>query len=894
MCNAAAVTIVKERSVRNLTKTIAVVSILAPISAHPLGIGEIKLLSVLNQNLNAEISLVLSGEKPSDIQVQLAPPDKFNEAGVPWSYFLSKIKFQTIVHANGSVVIKLTSSEALKEPFLDLLLEVSWPKGSLYREFTVLVDPPAVYKEATVPVVTSPESYQPEKRYARPERAVSAKESETNFVASDGEYGPTKKNDTLWKIAEQVRPDNEVSVEQVMMALYQANPRAFYQDNVNALAAGKTLKVPEKEVILRLPRKQALAEFNGQTKAWRNRLAPTDIASAPAKENGPENHLTLDAPAEAVVNEAAVISPGDEQVAANDEKNAKSSATVSGEAEGSDRNDAIQSKIAALEKQLATMQQIITLKDQQLAELQNKTQAIPVVPDEPVKSTTQSTQSDADNKTSNVKSETVIQGQSVKPGAVVQPTQVTSVPVAEQQPTVIPKPVVNKSQPVIPSAVPPKTEDSTVSYYQVVGGIGASMLSIIGWLWWRKRKVEEEMNSESMFASSTLSKALSSTGGVINDSGSGSAPPLATESSFLSEFSSPDFVTFDIDQSEIDPLSEADVYLAYGRFHQAEELIRHAISDFPVRDDCKLKLLEIFQTTDNKTAFENYAKELADSGKKKDLIFWGKVTEMAHEICPDSILFASEPINFGTELPPEPTTVNLDKKTAPQGRVEQGPSKFTIDNDILGPDLDEQATSADVADFDFELPPFPTEQDDELGASENNTSIDFDLSIFPTDSDENNAVEKDLELSDANRVVEFDFNAIPGGIDVNSSSVDAAITKNVDEKVSIEADADLEGFDFSFDESPGLDEETKKIALDDDFQFDFDFETPLDSTSSKYSEHGVSDLTDMDELETKLDLARAYIDMGDADSAIDIVKEVLEKGSSEQKQMAQTLLIDLE
>ena len=138
---------------RNLTKTLAVVSLLAPASGYSLGIGDIKLHSALNQNLDAEISLVVSaGEKASDIKVNLAPPDKFDEAGVPWVSFLSKIKFEPIVGTNGSVIIKLSSREAVKEPFLDFLLEVNWSKGSLYREFTVLLDPPAAYKQATLPV----------------------------------------------------------------------------------------------------------------------------------------------------------------------------------------------------------------------------------------------------------------------------------------------------------------------------------------------------------------------------------------------------------------------------------------------------------------------------------------------------------------------------------------------------------------------------------------------------------------------------------------------------------------------------------------------------------------------------------------------------------------------
>ena len=107
----------------NLTKTLAVVSLLAPASGYSLGIGDIKLHSALNQNLDAEISLVVTaGEKASDIKVKIATPDKFDQAGVPWAAFLSKIKFEKIVGANGSVLIKLSSREAVKEPFLDFLL----------------------------------------------------------------------------------------------------------------------------------------------------------------------------------------------------------------------------------------------------------------------------------------------------------------------------------------------------------------------------------------------------------------------------------------------------------------------------------------------------------------------------------------------------------------------------------------------------------------------------------------------------------------------------------------------------------------------------------------------------------------------------------------------------
>ncbi|NOS89980.1 MAG: fimbrial protein FimV, partial [Methylococcaceae bacterium] len=232
---------VKESNMRNLTKTLAVMSLLAPVSGYSLGIGDIKLHSALNQNLDAEIALVLSaGESPSDIKVSLAPLDKFSEAGVPWATFLSKIKFTTVSSTNKSVVVRLTSRDAVKEPFLDFLLEVKWPKGSLYREFTVLLDPPAAYQPATIPVFTpTTESAQAEQRQITANRTTNAVPQ--TALSDATEYGPTKRNDTLWRVAERAKQTG-FSVEQMMVAMYEANPDAFYQQNVHALLAGKTLK----------------------------------------------------------------------------------------------------------------------------------------------------------------------------------------------------------------------------------------------------------------------------------------------------------------------------------------------------------------------------------------------------------------------------------------------------------------------------------------------------------------------------------------------------------------------------------------------------------------------------------------------------------------------------
>jgi len=137
----------KKNSMRHLTTALAAAAFLASSpSSSALGIGEMHLQSALNQNLKADISLVLAeGEKGSDFQISFASNAKFDEAGIPWTLFLSKVKFKTVIE-NGKTVIKLSSTEVLKEPFLDFLLEIKGSKGTLYREFTVLVDPPIAYQ----------------------------------------------------------------------------------------------------------------------------------------------------------------------------------------------------------------------------------------------------------------------------------------------------------------------------------------------------------------------------------------------------------------------------------------------------------------------------------------------------------------------------------------------------------------------------------------------------------------------------------------------------------------------------------------------------------------------------------------------------------------------------
>ena len=341
---------------RNLIKTLAFMSLLAPMTVHPLGIGDIKLHSSLNQKLNAEIVLSLAADEDlADIKATLATPDKSDKLGISWSYFLSKVKFQPVLKANGKVVIQVTSEQILQEPILDFLLEVSWPNGETFKEYTVLVDPPFVNQQGVTdtPTVSAVKPKKNIKRSAPP--APANKQNYFSSLVVKGEYGPTKRNDSLWKVAKKVNRHNDVSIEQMMMALYKANPTVFYKNNVNALKEGKTLKIPEKSEIIKLSKEQAHTQFNRQMAIWEGRAVAEPESEPEIQEVSETNtKLTLVSPSEEVVTQSAPLTANDietEQLATE--------------------NQQLQERLANLEKQFAIMQEMMAIQDQQLAVMRN-------------------------------------------------------------------------------------------------------------------------------------------------------------------------------------------------------------------------------------------------------------------------------------------------------------------------------------------------------------------------------------------------------------------------------------------------------------------------------------------------------------------------------------------
>lgn len=494
------------------------------------------------------------------------------------------------------------------------------------------------------------------------------------------------------------------------------------------------------------------------------------------------------------------------------------------------------------------------------------------------------------------------------------------------------------------------------------------LLAVIPWLLARRRAAMIEETESILLATEKenlqkAKKAESKFNSTISE------PTTATKTSFLSEFTPSDFDALGAEADEVDPISEADVYLAYGRYKQAEDLIRNAIEQYPERDECKLKLLEIHYATENREAFERFAQELKRQGKDGDADFWENVVEMGRELCPGNSLFSASPSSsrplaldanardilgsidltdeliedlkrFDSEVAETSTSaeekrVSLDFNFDAQNPDEdqaiaaehpvmefdvddlrsETPSVVTAQPEDESPELENlivfetdkpgsnsrkepitQGSENSIDDILLELAANAQHKDkpESDDASSGNEMFDFDFSSFGLEDSEANSKEPESELPKLDNLIAFDAGKLKAhpetktheeadqSIDdllheLNKSSVPQDDVSKSDRVASI---SNLETSDFNFELDLASSVQAESEALNTE-----NLENLSDENEDQYAP-----LTDMDQLETKLDLAKAYADMDDKQSALDMLKEVLEMGNEQQKTEARALM----
>ncbi len=674
-------------------------------SAWGLALGDIELKSNLNQPFRAEITVEgASRDDVSGLMVQLAPRDAFDRLGLDYPEYLQGFNLRTELRPDGNAAVIVTSTASVTEPFVTILVEAVWARGRLLREYTVFLDPPTFVAPAPMPAPVRAPTTATQTRTTgtvvrQPPPAPTAAPAEQQQPAGQpfdapGDSYRVQRNDTLWRIADRYRPDDSVSVNQMMMAIYEANPNAFMGQNINLVRAGSILRIPDRAAVTALSSTQANAEVARQYEEWRSGGA----YSAPSE---PVARLELRPPSEAG-------SPG------------VGGQPVTGDAELTQENLELRDELEGVREELEESQRLLQLRDEEMAQLQQRLQAI---------------------------EEAEV---AVPPVAPVQPEDIASQPESEQAeqaaPPVAATPAARPVQPAADESLFGKLMGFvTAPLFLILLGlavIAAALLAVIR----RRRAATEEFvepwDSAGQAADDTSATSQTQTLTELpvrargeesivveesvsaDDTGSLEIPEFEPGTEATGSFELPDFETtaetndslelptFDdlgetptpvepvteaepdraeisaidelsntimerLGQDQGDPIGEADFHMAYGLYDQAADVVRSALQNAPERRDLRAKLAEIFFVWGNKDQFLESAQKLFDTREEGSDSDWDKILIMGKQIAPEEPIFSGElrstgdePVDLALEATAIAPPVDLSLDEEDQGGVD--------------------------------------------------------------------------------------------------------------------------------------------------------------------------------------------------------------------------------
>jgi pilus assembly protein FimV len=942
--------------VRKLVLAIAAASALSSGMAHALGLGEVTLQSSLNQPLVAEIELLeVRDLASSEVIPNLASPEEFVKAGVDRQYFLTDLKFTPVLKPNGKSVIRVTSSKAVREPYLNFLVEVLWPNGRLLREYTLLLDPPLYSPQTAVaaapqlpiaaPAPVPRPAVAPAPVSAAPAPAPRpAAPAPASRAISGNEYKTTA-NDTLWEIAQRVGGG---SVNQTMLAIQDLNPDAFIGGNINRMKSGQVLRLPDEQQIRSRSNAEAVAQVAEQNAAWREGRAVasrqldatrrTTAGAAPATAQSGDS-LKL------VAAEAGKATSGSDSGSV-DSKALTDKLAVTQESLDSTRreNAELQSRVGDLQSQLDKLQRLIELKDSQLAKLQADmaagaaAPAAPVAAEEAAKPAAEPAPPTTEAATPPVsppEGAAPDYNYSEEPAAPVEdsaaaaPEQPASEPAAVVAPPA-PAKAVEPAEPAKPEAAKPAAPaptpapapqsfiDDLLANPMTLGlaGGGALLLLLVGLMALSRRnamkeaelheELADEMAQDGSFAVDLDMPEDSFAG--LGDEAKPAVPAAAGEERVTAQTG--------------DALGEADIYIAYGRFNQAAELLQNAINDEPQRSDLRLKLMEVYAELGDREGFARQDNELREIGgvNAEAEQLKAKYPAIAAFVGAGSVAAASAaddlgdfslddlsldepsseaPVAAGGDLD-DAFDLSLDELEADLDRdmqtVQGDAGSLSLDDDLDFGLVDEPATAAASDDLDFDL----ALGDDKVELSQpgddlGEFSLDLDESV-PATADEaddfllsldEDSVPAAAEPADELAELSLDLPEESAAADLElPADFDLSLGEELQAQPEVEADsfaAQLDEVTAELDQLAGSLEQPEEELLQ-----------PVDSLAGELDGDDDFDfLSGTDETATKLDLARAYIDMGDTEGARDILDEVVAEGSETQQQEAREMIAKL-
>jgi pilus assembly protein FimV len=928
--------------VRKLVLAIAAASALSSGMAQALGLGGLTVKSTLNQPLLAEIELTeVQDLSASQVVPSLATSAEFAQAGVGRVAILDDLTFTPVVNPGGKSVLRITSTKPIRDPYVKFLVQVLWPNGRALREYSLLLDPPKFSPQAAAAAAagsaqlpsTAPNAAPapaPAAEIPAPAPSTPAPSAEPKFT----QY-TTANNDTLWEIAERVK--NGGTVQQTMLAIQALNPDAFIAGNINRLKKGQVLRLPSPQESTALAQPRAVAEVAEQNRAWREgRRMPSGARQVDATRRdrtGP-SPSQIDAK-DSLSLVSANAKPGAKGAASDNADVSTQLATTQESLDSTRRDNAeLKSRMTDLQSQVDKLQRLIQLKNDQLAKMQASGAAIPP-PVDPANAANPANPAVSPNSVTNPNNAAnpamqaeVVPNAAAPDAAGKAPNEIApedALPVdgaavtsaTPDQPLIVPtEPVVDEDN---RSAL-----DKILSSPMLMGIIGGGALLVLLLLLLlarrrnalieaeKHRQMARALSEESDFASD-MDMPPSSFEGLETPAPHAKMPPAPT-------------VTEPVREHPADALVQAEIHIAYGRTNQAVAVLEDAIKHEPERSDLRLKLMEVYAEQDNTAGFVAQERQLIATGKNHAEVeeLKSRYPSMAaaaaavagvaaaavlasemdakyvEDLLHDEPAVAAQPQPY-TEVPLDEEFDNafdlslddLDGESTPtaSNRAVAQDNATLDDLDLDAPfsasaadDLDfeailreQQATStdakpADLDDFDLDLSedqpalkaeddyllgmeddlrdPSPAVPSAEPGATKADAADDIDL---PADFDLSLADE--METDQASEAFASEIDDVNAELDRLSQS--------------LEQPPIAKPFDAPPVDSPRFNEQDALLA-DDEPEFDF--------------------LSGTDEAATKLDLARAYIEMGDADGARDILDEVVVEGDDGQKTEARDML----
>ncbi len=707
---------------------IALAGTFTSLQVQALGLGRVTVQSSLGEPLRAEIDIAdINAEEAASLRASVAGADAFKAAGLEYSAAVTNLQISLQRRPDGRSYLRLSSDRPVSEPFVDLILEARWASGRIVRDYTMLFDPPNLRAAAqpmpapVAPMVSRPQApvatlppppapaavpYSPPSppavmpapavRPIAPPPPPPPPVATARAPSPAGETVTVKAGDTAGKIAAQTKPAS-VSLDQMLVALLRSNPDAFINGNVNRLKAGAVLEVPGADQAEAVSASEASRTIVAQSRdfnAFRRKLAEsapdTQTASADRQATGQVQAKVEDkAPAAATPDKLTLSKGAVQSKAAAEEKIAQDRQAREAAA-----------RVAELSKNISDLNKLGATSAPSAA----AAPAAPAAPASPTPGVAVSTPgalAGAAPAASAAAAAAPATPSSAAAAAVSPATAASATPAPAPAP--VKKPV------VVPPPPPPEPSliDELLENPLILAGGAALLLLLIGLAVYRARQRKNAVSVDSSFLESRLQpdSFFGASGGQRIDTNEANV----TGSSMVYSPSQLDAA------GDVDPVAEADVYLAYGRDLQAEEILKEAIRISPTRIAIHAKLMEIYAKRRDATAFAAVAAEAFNLTRGHG-VEWAHIAEMGRELDPANPMYQPDgqpPAAPGAAPAAGLASASFNTQTAPQPLQpipEPEPSAVDFDLDLDFSLGDEEAAPAAATPAPSAAPVARTEQ----------------------------------------------------------------------------------------------------------------------------------------------------------------------------------------